>query len=76
MVRKIVAGLALMSLAGAVCASGYERRGEHMLKAHPNEGSESDLTVKAPEIDPASAMAALTLLAGGLAVLRGRIAKN
>jgi hypothetical protein len=26
----------------------------------------------APEIDPASAVSALTLLAGGLAVLRGR----
>jgi LPXTG-motif cell wall-anchored protein len=30
----------------------------------------SDMT--APEIDPAGAMAGLTLLAGGLAVLRGR----
>lgn len=28
--------------------------------------------VSAPELDPASAMAALTLLSGGLAVLRGR----
>lgn len=28
--------------------------------------------VRAPEIDPASALAGLTLLAGGLAVLRGR----
>jgi hypothetical protein len=28
--------------------------------------------VRAPEIDPASAMAGLTMLAGGLAVLRGR----
>jgi hypothetical protein len=28
--------------------------------------------VKAPEIDPGSAMAGLTMLAGGLAVLRGR----
>jgi hypothetical protein len=28
--------------------------------------------VKAPEIDPASALAGLTMLAGGLAVLRGR----
>lgn len=27
---------------------------------------------RAPEIDPASAIAGLTLLAGGLAVLRGR----
>lgn len=29
-------------------------------------------TVAAPEIDPATAGSALTLLAGGLAVLRGR----
>lgn len=29
-----------------------------------------------PEIDPASAMAALTLLGGGLAVLRGRIRRK
>lgn len=29
-------------------------------------------TVAAPEFDPAGAIAALTLLAGGLAVLRGR----
>jgi hypothetical protein len=28
--------------------------------------------VRAPEIDPASALAGLTLLAGGLTVLRGR----
>jgi hypothetical protein len=28
--------------------------------------------VKAPEIDPSSAIAAMTLLTGGLAVLRGR----
>jgi hypothetical protein len=32
--------------------------------------------VKAPEIDPASMVAALTLLGGGLAVLRGRRTKN
>jgi hypothetical protein len=30
----------------------------------------------APEIDPASAIAALTLLLGGLAVIRGRITKQ
>ena len=30
----------------------------------------------APEIDPASAMSALALLAGGLAVLRGRSLKK
>jgi hypothetical protein len=32
--------------------------------------------VRAPEIDPASALAGLTLLAGGLAVLRGRRSRN
>jgi hypothetical protein len=32
--------------------------------------------VAAPEIDPASAMAGLTLLMGGLAVLRGRRFNN
>lgn len=31
-----------------------------------------DNVVGAPEIDPASALSALTLLAGGLTVLRGR----
>ena len=34
-----------------------------------------DIITRAPEIDPASAMAGLTLLAGGLAVLRGRRVK-
>jgi hypothetical protein len=33
-------------------------------------------TVAAPEIDPASALAALSLMAGGLAVLRGRRSKG
>lgn len=33
-------------------------------------------TVAAPELDPASALAALTLLSGGLAVLRGRRSKR
>ena len=33
-------------------------------------------TVAAPELDPAMALAALTLLSGGLAVLRGRRSKR
>jgi hypothetical protein len=32
--------------------------------------------LKAPEIDPSSAMAGLTLMFGGLAVLRGRRSKK
>jgi len=38
-------------------------------------GHEGDAAA-APEIDPASALSGLTLLAGALAVLRGRRAKN
>ena len=38
--------------------------------------SASVVVVQTPEIDPASAIAGLTLLAGGLAVMRGRIAKK
>jgi hypothetical protein len=56
MVTKFAAALALMTLAGAACASV--------------------VVAQTPEIDPASAMAGLTLLAGGLAVLRSRIPKN
>jgi hypothetical protein len=36
------------------------------------QGTNGGGTVAAPEIDPAGAMAALSLLAGGLAVMRGR----
>lgn len=54
MVRLIGAVLAMMSIAGAACAS---------IEIAP---------LSAPEIDPASAIAGLTLLGGGLAVLRGR----
>lgn len=56
MVTKFAAALALMTLAGAACASV--------------------VVAQTPEIDPASAMAGLTLLAGGLAVLRSRIPKK
>ncbi len=70
MVRKIGLALALMTLAGAVYASGSQRRGNELYTSRPTE--QSELTVRAPEVDPSSAMAALTLLAGGLAVLRGR----
>lgn len=38
----------------------------------PSGWTESGGTVSAPEIDPSTAIAALSLLAGGLAILRGR----
>jgi hypothetical protein len=36
----------------------------------------SEHRVRAPEIDPASAISALTLLVGGVTVLRSRISKK
>jgi len=42
---------------------------------HPGGGGGGGVTA-APEIDPAEALTALTLLSGGLAVLRGRRSKR
>jgi hypothetical protein len=71
MVRKIAAALALVTLAGVASASESNDCREILWFTFCHSGR-SDTTVKAPEMDPASAMAGLTLLAGGLAVLRGR----
>jgi len=47
------------------------RRSTH--KSHERvQSSRESPTIQAPEIDPASMVAALTLLGGALAVLRGR----
>ena len=41
-------------------------------ESHEWHHSRASITLRAPEIDPASMVAALTLLGGALAVLRGR----
>jgi len=78
-IRKISLALVLMTMAGAASAANQDQGGQQCLQIlwfppifcfAPTLGSPS--SVKAPEIDPASAMAGLTMLAGGLAVLRGR----
>lgn len=75
MVRKIAAALALMTFAGVASASHSDDCREILWFSFCHTDRNDDV-VKAPEIDPASAMAGLTLLAGGLAVLRGRRAKK
>lgn len=73
MVKKIGLALVLVAIAGVASAdsgsSGCLQMAflELFCHAGPNPG-----TNNVPEIDPASAMAGLTMLAGGLAVLRGR----
>jgi len=49
--------------------------GVSLLQAKPTDDSNKHHTIAAPEIDPAGAFGALTLLAGGLAVIRGRRTK-
>jgi hypothetical protein len=73
-VRKISLALALMTMAGAASAHDSDKC-LHILWFDFCPPSEKHDPVKAPEIDPSSAMAGLTLMLGGLAVLRGRRSK-
>lgn len=43
-----------------------------LLSISATAAAHAAMRVAAPELDPASAMAALSLLGGGIAVLRGR----
>jgi LPXTG-motif cell wall-anchored protein len=71
MVRQFCIAALLMTMAG-VASAGDRDRCEHFW-CKPDFDPKP---VRAPEIDPASAMAGLTMLAGGLAVLRGRRRKQ
>lgn len=68
--------LALESAAFAAVSSGYVATNVSVYTPRPLNASQEFLVVsppmKAPEIDPASIASGLTLLFGGLAVLRGR----
>jgi hypothetical protein len=76
--RQISLALVFMAMAGVASAREDHNRDHdkciHILWFAPMcpPGDHDRPPVKAPEIDPASAMAGLTMLAGGLAVLRGR----
>jgi hypothetical protein len=85
MLKSLALGLLTMS---AACTSVALAHDNHNIKFHDQSvtfchkncdnrnyqppGNTDPSPAAAPEIDPAGAMAALTLLAGGLAVVRGR----
>jgi hypothetical protein len=80
MVKKIalaivLSGIATMASAGQgeTCKVEYLFGFIPVYECTPNKGTKP---VTAPEIDPASAMGGLTLLLGGLVVLRGRRSKT
>ena len=67
---------ALESAAFSAVNNGYVASNVSVFTPTPLNASQEFLVVRAPEIDPASAMSGLTLLLGGLAVARGRRAKQ
>jgi hypothetical protein len=78
-----VLSVLVLSLAATSAANAFERTppwAQHQAANHQtnrdapraNATDPADPPAEAPEIDPASAMSALTLLAGALAVVRGR----
>ena len=72
---KVVAVVVLSLCAGtAAYANNWSARSHVGFASHARVASSDPMST--PEIDPASAMAGLTLLAGGLAVLRGRRSKK
>ncbi len=73
---KLVAVVVLSLCAGTAAYANNWAASAHVGQANLHARmATSDMTA-APEIDPAGAMAGLTLLAGGLAVLRGRRSKK
>jgi LPXTG-motif cell wall-anchored protein len=71
-IRKIGLALVLMTVAGVAAAKDGSGNSFWNDWGHPDHKDHKWAPVTAPEIDPASAMAGLSLLAGGLVVLRGR----
>ena len=67
---------ALESAAFSAVSNGYVASNVSVFTPTPLNASQEFLVVRAPEIDPASAMSGLTLLLGGLAVARGRRSKQ
>lgn len=66
--RKLALMLALPLAAATVANAGITKHDFGNTRANIHQS----VTASAPEIDPAGMLSGLTLLAGGLAVLRGR----
>jgi hypothetical protein len=70
-----VMALSLLATTAANAMSGRPHSTYQAVNDHQTNKDASDPAspgVSAPEIDPASGLSAITLLAGGLAVIRGR----
>lgn len=72
MVRNICLALALIAMAGVASARHHHSESD---SDSDSDSRDEPRPVRAPEIDPSSAIAGLTLMIGGVAVLRGRRSK-
>jgi hypothetical protein len=74
---KLIAAL-ILSLAGVTATVGYFAPSSFFTSnlGHPGTIKGPGVRAMAPEIDPSSAIAALTLLLGGVTVLRSRVSKR
>jgi hypothetical protein len=70
MIKQIGLAILFIAMAGSAAAGDKDK------KCQKKDCDPVPHWVKAPEIDAASATAALTLMAGGLAVLLGRRRKD
>jgi hypothetical protein len=77
--RNVLVAILLLGASGAAVAghddSGMGSRDFHDGWVQQRESRDAT-TTQAPEIDPASLIAAMTLLGGGLIVMRGRRASK
>ncbi len=72
---KVIGILALSACLGSTASAGGWSARASMGKANIFASDAPTTATSAPEIDPASALSAMTLLLGGLAVVRGRRSK-
>jgi hypothetical protein len=83
---SLIAAAALLALSSGIASASPSTGGcghggpiiefiDNVFGITPNCGSGGGGSVRAPEIDPASTIGAVSLLLGGLVVLRGRKAR-
>ena len=73
---KVIGILALSLGCGSIALAGGWNADAHFGNEIAHSNNALVQATSAPEIDPAGALSGLTLLAGGLAVVRGRRSKK
>jgi hypothetical protein len=75
LIRTTLAVLAFMVFSSGVSHAGILRDILHLLE-NRDQTQQNNPTPQAPEVDPAMGMGALSLISGGIMVIRGRRKKK